>query len=275
MNTKDKYDSLARYFGRSKDPYPVHKSLNLPREQNHTGFSTVNDWLIQNIDFAPGEKVLDAGCGVGYTLVELCRRYPLKGTGITLSAVEKERAEFFAGKRGLEKSLGFRRQSYDDPIKGKFNTIIAIESLKHSNNLAFSINNLAKSLQPGGRMIIAEDLWLQKPRDDRKLRSLHGSMSFRHDYSLPDYRKALEEAGLELEQVTELNPYIKSRKAWKIRFLIFLSACLKKLFFTGPLHRMYFIFHAGFIFEDYYRKNMLQYSVLEARLRLPESNQIE
>jgi hypothetical protein len=79
-------------------------------------------------------------------------------TGVTISREQWSYAKGLAKARGLENTIDFRLMSYDDALPGRYNMIIAIESLIHSPDPRFTLNNLVSSLDAGGRVIIIDDM---------------------------------------------------------------------------------------------------------------------
>jgi hypothetical protein len=70
----------------------------------------------------------------------------------------------------VDRAVSFHLSSYDAPLPGRYNVVIAIESLIHSGNPAATVANLAASLEPGGRLIIVDDMPLNGvPKHDSGL----------------------------------------------------------------------------------------------------------
>lgn len=101
---------------------------------------------------------LDAGCGYGGTCFRSLRVHGGRWTGITVSDEQWRYANGLAAARGLAGAIDFRLMSYDDALPGRTNVIVAIESLIHSADPAYTLRNLASSLDPGGKLIVADDM---------------------------------------------------------------------------------------------------------------------
>jgi SAM-dependent methyltransferase len=107
----------------------------------------------------PGmSRGLDAGCGYGGTCFRAQRMHGGHWSGITISREQWAYANSLAKARGLEGKVGFHFLSYDAPLPGRFNIIIAIESLIHATDPAYTLSNLAASLDAGGRLILVDDM---------------------------------------------------------------------------------------------------------------------
>ena len=101
---------------------------------------------------------LDAGCGYGGTCFHCLEVHGGHWTGVTISREQWSYANSIAKARGLENAVNFHLISYDEPLPGSFNVIVAIESLIHSADPTFTLINLVSSLDPGGRLIVVDDM---------------------------------------------------------------------------------------------------------------------
>src|ERR1700730_6298766 len=72
------------------DPYPFFAVLG--KRVIHPGGRTATDQLIRKADFQSGHHVLDVGCGVGTTAIEISRRFGAAVTAIDIAPLMLERA---------------------------------------------------------------------------------------------------------------------------------------------------------------------------------------
>jgi tocopherol O-methyltransferase len=110
--------------------------------------------------------VLDAGCGVGGTAVDLALRYPeLELVGITLSADQVELATQHAARAGVGSRVGFFVRDYHDTgfAAASFDVVWAIESLCHTPDRRGFFREVARLLRPGGQLIVADFLRTELP----------------------------------------------------------------------------------------------------------------
>jgi SAM-dependent methyltransferase len=68
----------------------------------HPGGRTATDELIRKADFQPGQHVLDVGCGVGTTAIEITRRFATDVTAIDIAPLMLERAAANVRAAGLQ-----------------------------------------------------------------------------------------------------------------------------------------------------------------------------
>lgn len=88
--------------------------------------NTLLDWLPQDLS---GQRALDAGCGTGASAVELARR----GADVVAIDLSPNLVQL-AGERmpdGLEGTIDFRVGDMLDPALGRFDAVIAMDSLIH------------------------------------------------------------------------------------------------------------------------------------------------
>lgn len=216
----DFYDWLSRYVQFSnwvayRDRYAaftMHKRLRVPAGSgSHSGptagLEYVNDHLLEVAGLPPEPHVLDAGCGFGGTAFHWQSRIGGRYDGLTLSRVQRGIAQREAERRGVAGVCRFHLQSYDAALPADFDAVVAIESLIHSADLAWTIPNLAKALRPGGLLLILDDM--ATGALDR-LRPAEAALLARHwgcaHYpSEEDYRDGLARAGLTLLHEEDLS----------------------------------------------------------------------
>ena len=150
------YDSLHAFESRYKTPgaYPVHKRLRF----DGSSARDIYDWIASRVDVRAAGNVLDAGCGVGFGTLLLAERGTASVTGISLSELELARARRAAVERGLANRATFRLQSFDELPESAYGLVIAVESLKHSPDLARSLGSITRALADGATLVVVEDL---------------------------------------------------------------------------------------------------------------------
>lgn len=79
---------------------------------------------------APGQRVVDLGCGWGALALHLARRYDVDVTGVTLSKEQHEWANGRARALGLAHRARFLHQDYRE-VEGRFDRVVSIGLLEH------------------------------------------------------------------------------------------------------------------------------------------------
>jgi cyclopropane fatty-acyl-phospholipid synthase-like methyltransferase len=116
-----------------------------------------------------GERLLDAGCGVGGSSIFLARELGLDCIGITLMEAQARLARGFAV-RGVPAGNGRARFAANDfhaPAfkPGSFDAVWAVESFDHAVDKRAWVKTMFHLLKPGGRLVIADGFRAAPPGD--------------------------------------------------------------------------------------------------------------
>jgi SAM-dependent methyltransferase len=106
---------------------------------------------------------LDAGCGYGGTAFRYLETHGGRWTGVTISQQQWRCATAIAQARGVAGAIDFHLASYDAPLPGRYNVIVGIESLIHTADPMATVGNLAAALDPGGRLVVVDDMPVEAP----------------------------------------------------------------------------------------------------------------
>ena len=158
--------NYAFHFGYHDQPRMPHKRA-LVRH---------NEVMADIAQVAPGDRVLDAGCGVGGTSCWLAEQRGATVVGITVVPDQVERARVIAARRGVTHSATFEvadylRIPYPD---ASFDVVWVQESLCHSADKAAAYREFHRVLRPGGRLVVAEYMCTTRalsPLDSRIVRA--------------------------------------------------------------------------------------------------------
>jgi SAM-dependent methyltransferase len=201
------YDALQEFESPLKrgQPYPVHKTLRI----ENLGAGDIYDWIAARLEGQHPRHVLDAGCGVGDGAIRLAEKLSCRVTGVSVSEREVAAAGAAARQLGIADRLDFRLATFDHLPPATYDAVIAVESLKHSRDLATSLRSLVGSLKRGGVLVIVEDL--------------HGSA----DASAPARRLIAE---WELARLYSERDYLDPLSAEGCRCsVVDLSACVRRV----------------------------------------------
>lgn len=251
------YDALFDFesFGRSS-PYPVHKKLKLG-----TQYPDLLDWIRDHVSFSKKDHVLDAGSGTGYSLLKLCQAFDLSGMGLSLSASEVTFARKCAEEMGLDEKAQFEKGSFEVPISAKYDKILAVESIKHSQDVTAVLANLSKALVQEGVLIIADDFIVGE--SDSRVR--------RHQdhWHVPGFDRLsgtvdfLTGAGFEVTHF-DLTEHVPKRALFWLNLLLILMTCIMP--FSFEKRRVKFsVYLGGLILEKLYHLGKVNYHVIIAR----------
>ena len=137
-------------------------------------------------------RILDVGCGTGANLKTLSEFGDAEGVDVSPDAIE------FCRERGLRNvKLGAAEElPYES---GTFDLVTALDVVEHLDDDVGGLREMRRVLRPGGHALIFVPtfMWLWGVQD---VVSNH-----RRRYTLPELRRALEEAGFEVERATYAN----------------------------------------------------------------------
>lgn len=215
------YDRLAHYgaamrwlgLGGGYAEATVHRALT-PEFANEPPTGVVHRLIGEQIGDLAGKRLLDSGCGLGGTSFYFARQHGALCEGIGLSHAQIARATKMAIKNGLAAQCQFRVASYDDlPALRRYDAAVAIEALAHSNDLAASVASLARSLVPGGRLVVVDDV--AEVGVDAK-----DAATFKAGWAVPSFvaravwQDAFAQAGLRVVADIDLSARIVARRPW-------------------------------------------------------------
>jgi cyclopropane fatty-acyl-phospholipid synthase-like methyltransferase len=129
-----------------------------------------------------GDRVLDAGCGVGGSSIFLARAFGCRCVGITLMESQARLARGFeaasvrshgalpSAKGGAQARFAVNDFHVPAFKPGSFDAVWAVESFDHAVDKEAWVATMFRLLKPGGRLIIADGFREAAPRDGRQAR---------------------------------------------------------------------------------------------------------
>ncbi|OGE29195.1 hypothetical protein A2867_02760 [Candidatus Daviesbacteria bacterium RIFCSPHIGHO2_01_FULL_40_11] len=131
-------------------------------DNNHKTYAeanrNLNCMIAKLANVTKGMKVLDAGCGVGGSVIWLAKNIGAEAIGITLSKTQVEKAKMFAQKYEVRNLTQFMVGDYTHtkfPDKS-FDVVWAIESVCHAKEKLDFIKESYRILKPGGCLIVSD-----------------------------------------------------------------------------------------------------------------------
>jgi cyclopropane fatty-acyl-phospholipid synthase-like methyltransferase len=173
---------------------------------------SLNERMADRIGLRRGERVLDAGCGVGGTSFWLTEQFDCDAVGVNVVADHVLRARRYTAERGLTDRPRFEvgdycRTGLDDET---FDVVWATESACHAPDKSPFLDEAFRLLRPGGRLVLAE--YLTKPDADG---NRHDSIDVWEDawemtlVSEQQWRDALGAAGFVGVEVTDVTQHMR------------------------------------------------------------------
>ncbi len=179
-----------------------------------------------------GMRVLDVGCGHGYTLFWLAEHFPQ----MQLEGIDTD-APHIAGCQLASQVLGFSNlhfrlgNPYDLPTTATYDLLIAIDVLEHLPDDAAGLAAMVTALKPGGYLAVHVPLRHQiQNRIIGAFRSHTVSDHARDEYLPEEIVERVTQAGLEIQEFTygfgywgELS-FELNNLFWRNRWLRYISA---------------------------------------------------
>jgi cyclopropane fatty-acyl-phospholipid synthase-like methyltransferase len=168
-----------------------------------------NIYLADHLGIGAGTRVLDAGCGVGGTSLWLAKERGAKVQGITLDPQQVGLANGFAKERGVESSVTFAVMDYmatSFPPRS-FDVALNLESLCHCADTRAYFTHLRGILEPGGVYGCME--FFVGTGQPEIVREVMEGWAMPHWQTMPAVIQALEDAGFEDVQATDLTEQVK------------------------------------------------------------------
>ena len=182
-----------------RDPGSVTVDDLGPVDEFHVGGRPATRHLIEQLDLAPGVRVLDIGCGLGGTARLLASETGASVTGIDLTEAYVETGRDLNRRVGLDHRIDLRVGSALDLPDGL--SVDAAVMLHVGMNIADKdrlFRQVAGALGPGGRFALYDLMRVGDVDVDFPV-PWSSSPATSHLAPLADYRRAAEAAGFEVE----------------------------------------------------------------------------
>lgn len=258
-----------RHFGYYSDPqawpFPVGRAL-----------EAMQTMLLNALDLPPGSLLLDSGCGVGLTAVNMVRRGGFVVDAIDFMEHHVKQTQSKIREAGLEGRMTVQQRDFhhlEELADNTYDGLWTMETLVHAWDPETVLRGYHRILKPGGVMVLHEydhldpseaPEWLQ---DDFAKIWDNGSLHAWSMFYPGVLEKMLEEAGFEVVFIHDLSANIVPM-LWLFYIVAFLPCLVVKL-----LHlERYFINTvsgvAAYRGRKYWR--MLQYKVRKPVHGMPD-----
>lgn len=195
--------NLAKHFGYWE-----------PDTRNHSqSLVNMNRQVAKRVNPKPGERVLDAGCGIGGSSMWLARTFGVNTVGISLSSRELEKARRYAKAKGLDDQCTFQQEdfiatSFPDE---SFDIVWAQESVCHTIHKDAFLKEAYRLLKPGGRMVMED--WFRPhrpfhPKDEKLFSDWLRGWAIEDLATREEITSYARKAGFENVLLEDITPYM-------------------------------------------------------------------
>ena len=228
VDVSQQYDALARWAwwqarlrGRARIAQVcLHKRLlpppfSLSWERPGGGKSGIDRWLASKIIREKPSRLLDLGCGFGSLLFRIGRQYTAELVGLSSSAYPIRRCIALARRETGAGGYHFVLGQFTDLVKlGRFDGIVAVESLAYLEDIAGFATLLGQALRPGGNLYILDDWPVRAlPEDNPDRIALERYWNRRSYDPWEEVTKLLSRRDLQLKEETDLTGQVPAHAA--------------------------------------------------------------
>lgn len=180
----------------------------------------------------PVTSYLDAGCGDGRYLAALPALGPLPGrvVGVDIADSILGTARRATARAGYEPELVRANLEQLPFADAEFDLVVSIQVLEHLLDAAAGVRELARVLQPGGRLVLSTDnrrMWITKTLNAPRWavarllgRRARNPFAFPHaDFTPNELVRLLTDAGLEVESTRTFRFSLLGAPTWVVRDL--------------------------------------------------------
>lgn len=221
-NLSDHERAVARYYDdetpgfyvRGWNPDHLHFGLFEPGECPKPGeglsesighaqaLERMVDVIVAPAGIRANNIVVDAGCGIGGTAIQLAREYGCTVCGVNISRVQLKLAEKKARDAGLDDRISFAYADCSQHLPfadDSTDVVVNIESACHYSDRSRFLREVRRILKPGGRIVAMDWMMcdgLQPGQHEKYMDPLYAAWTIRSLESRSTYAKLLREAGL-------------------------------------------------------------------------------
>ena len=210
---REHYDSLALIYQTFWGDHIHHGLFETGKESPFAAQEKMLEHCTSLLELHGGERVLDAGCGHGGTLLYLAAQHGCQGIGLTVSPKQAKIAAGNAAKAGFAEKIKFQVQdvgSYEFP-PAAFELVWAMESSEHFSDKPSAFRNFASTLRPGGQSLLAA--WTGSVESPR-VAEVARAFLCPELWTSEQYREAIESTGMKVSHCEDLTAQVV--RTWEI-----------------------------------------------------------
>ena len=262
------WTTVARAFGYGggRGTLTVHRALADPRADGRPTATRVHDLLVDALPPLTEPRVLDAGCGMGGTMIDLATRVGGTYVGLTSVRNKPRSAAWLPSGPGTAARFKFSVESYDS-----LRRVHSISSSRSSRSPTHRIRNRrsapSASLADNGAFAIVDDMPEPAAAGNANTADL---ATFKSGWGCPvlwdaeRYRAQFADLGLRVFADLDLSPHVAPRTSNGIRQLERLNRVLHRAIPSDSWRSLMDSYHGGLALERLYRHRGMSYRMILA-----------
>jgi O-methyltransferase StaMB len=174
----------------------------------------LTDQVINRLGLRPGQRVLDAGCGIGEPAIRVAKVTGAEVVGVTVSAEQVKRATALAEREGVGGLVTFQHaNAMELPFEAdSFDAAYALESIIHMDRVT-ALREFGRVVRPGGNIVFT-DLFQRAPKpvgQPSVIDQLVALWLLTEPIEMYDYGQVVRDSGLQLWEVKDITEQVFDR----------------------------------------------------------------
>lgn len=161
----------------------------------------VNEVLADRVGIEEGDRVLDAGCGVGGSAIWLARERGAEVVGVNINEQQVGKARRAAAEAGVDDRVEFRVADFADTglEDDSVDVYWSIEAVCHAEDKRAVIDEARRVVRPGGRLVITDGFRGDDypPEGQEALDTMYETMALPGLATVDEFQGMLEDAGFQ------------------------------------------------------------------------------
>jgi 2-polyprenyl-3-methyl-5-hydroxy-6-metoxy-1,4-benzoquinol methylase len=198
--SQDHYDANYGHFETELYSQIRQEAFGEDIGQNSWLTAVEQDMFLGWLDLSPGKSLLDVACGSGGPALRIAATIGCSVVGIDVHEQAIATANSLAARRGLKELVEFRVADATVQLQfpdASFDAITCIDSINHLPNRRSIIEEWARLLKPGGRLLFTDPTTVTGPLTNAEI-AVRSSIGF-FLFVPPDYdERVLTQCGMRL-----------------------------------------------------------------------------
>jgi SAM-dependent methyltransferase len=144
------------------DPYQLMAELG--KTVIHPGGGRSTRELLDMAGLQPGQRVLDAGCGIGTTAAQIARRFHCEVVALDINEANLDRARCTVEQTGVDDRVEVRRGDIEHlPFEDESFDLVIVEAVTMFVHRKRAAAEVVRVCRRGGRVVDHEFIWRRPP----------------------------------------------------------------------------------------------------------------